>query len=75
MLLVKNCVEYHFIFEVKYKTKNNSILLCLMNERKMIRSKYVKMRFTTVIDKCVHALVLANILTDLSLIVNRNMKC
>jgi len=32
------------------------------------------MSLTTVIDKLVHALVLTNSLTDLSLIVNINMK-
>jgi len=32
------------------------------------------MGFTTVIYKWVHALVLTNSLTDLSMIVNRNMK-
>jgi len=35
----------------------------------------VKVSFTTVIDKLVHALVLTNSLTDLSVIVNRKMKC
>jgi len=34
----------------------------------------VKVGFTTVIDRRVHALVLTNSLTDLSLIVNRKMK-
>ena len=51
MLLVKNFVEYHFIFEVQYKNKNNSVVLCLMNERKTIHSEQVKMSFTRVIDK------------------------
>jgi len=35
VLLVKKFVECHFIFEVQYKNKNNSVV----NERKTIRSK------------------------------------
>jgi len=45
-----------------------------MNERKTIYSEQVKMSFTRVIDKWVHPLVLTNSLTDVSLIVNKNMK-
>jgi len=35
----------------------------------------MKVNFTTVIDKRMHALVLTNSLTVLSLTVNRKMKC
>jgi len=39
VLLVKNFVEYHLIFQVQQKNKNNSVVLCLMNEDKTTWNK------------------------------------